>query len=100
LNIEKKEVKPMTLYMVSYDLNSPGQNYKSLYEKLESYPDILHPMESFWLISTTQTTQQIYENITQGIAFDKNDRLLISKITNSKQGLLTKTEWEWINKRI
>lgn len=98
--IVKKEVNIVSLYLVTYVLNKPGQNYKSLYEQLETYTDKNHIMESVWLLSTTQTAQQIHDNISKGITFDNNDRLLITKITNPKQGLLTKIQWFWINERI
>ncbi|MEK4029303.1 MULTISPECIES: hypothetical protein [Bacillaceae] len=90
----------MTLYIVTYDLNRPGQRYHNLLKVLRRYPDHHHILKSTFLINTTETTSQISEKIkTAGLA-DANDNYLITKITNPTQGWLPKSTWAWINERI
>jgi hypothetical protein len=89
----------MTLYMVTYDLNNPGQKYDELLKVLRSYPDHQHIMKSAFLINTVETPQQIYEKVAV-VGLDKNDTFLVIKVTDPKQGLLLKSTWDWINARI
>lgn len=84
--------------MISYDLNSPGQNYKALSDELQNSPDWWHYLDSTWLIYTSETPDQIMNRIAS--ILDKNDRILIIEVKNNKQGWLTKEAWGWINKYI
>jgi hypothetical protein len=85
----------MPVYSVTYDLNSPGQNYKGLINELESFPSRIHLLKSEWLIGTTQSAQQISDVLLKHT--DKGDRLLVIKVTDYKQGWLTQDQWDWIN---
>ncbi|MBT2603757.1 hypothetical protein J7E55_12090 [Bacillus sp. ISL-53] len=89
----------MPLYIVTYDLNDPGQKYEQLLEVLRSYTDHKHIMKSTFLIYTNETPQQIYDKANV-IGLDKNDRFLAIKVTDPKQGWIPKDVWPWINERI
>lgn len=68
----------MTVYCVSYDLNKAGQNYNPLYEELKSSPSYWHYLDSTWLISTSETAEQLSARIRTNI--DDNDNLLVIKV--------------------
>ena len=69
----------MAVYMVSYDLNSPGQKYQNLYDALESYSSYWHCLDSTWLIKTDDRPTQILDHLAS--ALDKNDTLLVAKVS-------------------
>jgi len=81
------------LYQVSYDLNK-DKNYDKLYEGLKSY-DYRKILDSTWLVSTSGSSQQIYDKLRPLI--DENDHLFISEVNRNHQGWLPKSDWEWVN---
>ncbi len=84
--------------LVTYDLNTPGQNYPALYEAIKSLGDWWHYLDSTWLINTNLSANQIGERLRQ--CLDQNDRLLIVEIDPSTaNGWLSKDAWEWIQTR-
>lgn len=87
----------MAIYCVSYDLNKAGQNYAGLYEELKRTGTWWHYLDSTWLIDTSESVQQITDRLLQRI--DKNDSLLVIRVTREYQGWLTKAAWDWINGR-
>lgn len=85
----------MAVYVVSYDLNSPGQNYQDLYDALEAVPHC-HPLESFWLIETAQTAVQVRDALLSYM--DANDILAVIEFTVDADwaALLRRADIRWI----
>lgn len=67
----------MTTYIVSYDLNAPGQQYKPLIEYLESLPNWWHHLDSTWVVVTPLSPAELRDTI--GAFLDANDELLVVK---------------------
>lgn len=88
----------MTVYCVSYDLNKSGQKYDDLYEELKSSPGYWHHLDSTWLISTTETAEQVYSRLRKHL--DDNDRILIIKVVRDYQGWLSESAWKWIRDHV
>ena len=84
----------MAVYVVSYDLNKTGQKYKDLFEELEKSPGWCREVDSTWLISTTETAEQLWQRISP--SFDANDRCMIVNATRPFAGWLSEPTWEWI----
>lgn len=85
----------MPNYIVGYDLNSPGQNYKELHEAIKAYGYYYHVLSATWLIKTTQTAAQVRDNLKQHI--DSNDKLLVMRL--SGEGAWTGgLDNEWLKK--
>ncbi len=85
------------LFLITYDLNKPGQNYSELYEQLKSIGESQHPLESTWFIKTADeiTADHIYGSLRKLI--DDRDTLFVVEITGSdRQGWLAKSFWNWI----
>ena len=40
----------MSVFVVTYNLNRPGQNYEKLYEILKGFDSWCHPMDSTWFV--------------------------------------------------
>lgn len=65
-------------YLVSYDLNNPGQNYDCLIACIQAYGSCANINRSCWAIETHQTAAQIRNNLTQHL--DSNDTLFVCEI--------------------
>ena len=69
----------MALFLVSYDLDKPGQNYDALVAALKNQ-GAKHVLYSAWALRTTSTSVQVRDWIKQYI--DANDRILVTDLTN------------------
>jgi hypothetical protein len=84
----------MSVYIISYDLLTPGQDYKKLFNALETYPAYWHILESTWIIKSSQSSRDICDDLAKHI--DTNDRLVVLKLSSEGAwiGLSDKgTEW-------
>lgn len=62
---------------ISYDLRAPGKDYHSLHEAIKKVGiNWAHPLESFWIVVTTQTCAQVRDSLAKHI--DQNDQLLVA----------------------
>lgn len=67
----------MATYIISYDLNSPGQDYTSLHDAIKSYKTWWHHLDSTWCIVTDDTAAKVRDNLKKKM--DSNDKLLVVK---------------------
>lgn len=86
------------VYIISYDLNKPGQNYSELYESIKNASNgtWCHFLDSTWLICSAKLPTAIVDDLSKH--FDKNDRLLVFEVKQNYQGLLKSDEWDHIRK--
>lgn len=66
-------------YIISYDLDNPGQNYKEVETVIESYGTYAKITESCWCIVTSDTAKEVRDNI--GNKIDSNDKLFVGKLS-------------------
>ncbi len=83
----------MSVYSVSYDLNSPGQKYEKLHATLKNFAKWYHLMDSTWLISTNYNAVDIRDKLSAHL--DTTDKLIVSKV-DEYSGWLTDDEWKWL----
>lgn len=87
------------VYLITYDLKKPGQDYSKLYDAIKSLGEWIHPLTSTWIVSTSLTSAQaVYDRIRPYI--DDSDRLLVVAFSRDHQGWLDKAHWDWINKHL
>ena len=67
----------MAVYQISYDLRKQ-RNYDALYERIKSYDNWCHALESSWVIVTSQSASQIRDYL-KG-AMDQDDGLLVTRL--------------------
>ena len=84
------------VYLISYDLNKTGQDYKVLYDTIKNLGNNIwmHPLDSTWLIKSNLTAKQIYDKLKPII--DDNDLLFISEITKNYSGWLQTDLWDYL----
>ena len=84
------------LYLILYDLNSPGQDYVDLYEQIKSYGIWWHHLDSTWIIKTKKTAAEIRDHLSKYI--DDNDELLVVRFGSSWAGHgLEKRAYDWLH---
>jgi len=70
----------MALYLVSYDLDKPGQDYADLIKRLEEFKAV-RILYSEWFLSHTATATQLRDDLLRFM--DNNDRILVCELKNS-----------------
>lgn len=67
----------MAVYQINYDLRNQ-RDYEPLYKRLKSYTSWCRPLESCWVISTSQSAVQIGNYLVA--VMDRDDGLLITRL--------------------
>lgn len=67
---------PLNVYLVSYDLRRPGQNYTELIDYLKSHHNWWHHLGSTWVIVTDLSATKLRDGITAHL--DGNDKVLVA----------------------
>jgi len=73
---------------ISYDLNSPDQNYSAVIEEIKSLGKWAKVQKSFWYVNSSLTTSQAVDRV--WAKMDMNDSLIVVDATNNNaawQGL-------------
>lgn len=84
----------MAVWVVSYDLRSPGQNYQGLYDAIKSVP-WAHVLDSVWLIEAEGPASRIRDILKQKM--DKNDGLIVVEFTEDADWALTEINQDSID---
>jgi hypothetical protein len=77
----------MKIYLIGYDLNKTGQNYKTLIDKIETFGIRWHHLDSTWIVKSDQTAAQIRDLLKPLI--DSNDELLVVQLSNGNAAWTT-----------
>jgi hypothetical protein len=87
--------------LISYDLNGHERpaSYARVREIIERKAiDSRRPLYSQWLVETNETAQAWSDALTP--AFDRDDKLLVSRIQQPYQGWLPTDVWDWLRPRV
>jgi hypothetical protein len=91
----KKEVRILK-YLITYDLNSPGQNYEALYEAIKRQGEWNHALQNTWFVKSQHSASQIRTNLKS--ALDSGDKLFVCVIGEwASTGM--PDEADWLNNR-
>lgn len=88
----------MNTYLVSYDLNVPGQKYDELHKLIKDFPDYIHMQDSVWIVQSVEDSKFIYNYLSQ--VLDLDDYILIIKVTRDYYGLSQSENWDKLSKFI
>ncbi|CCO12722.2 putative uncharacterized protein [Carnobacterium maltaromaticum LMA28] len=88
-------------FMLTYDLNSPGQSYDDVIKTIKE--DIstgawCSYWKSSYLLRSNLTTDQILDKLKPFL--DQGDKFFITEIVDNKQGWLETDQWKYINENI
>lgn len=70
----------MDTILIGYDLDRPGQNYKTLIDKLNEFGSHWHCLDSTWIVKTTMSAIQVRDLLRPLI--DATDKILVLNVTN------------------
>ena len=87
----------MAVYMITYDLNSKGQNYEDVIQSIKdaSTGAWCSYWKSSYLIKSNLTVQQVSDKITPHL--DSNDRLIVIETKANYQGWLSEKQWKYLS---
>lgn len=89
----------MSVYLVSYDLNRPGQEYEALWSAIQSYPRCCHALKSQWFVCSDSSAEQICKHLRGFI--DEDDFLFVSEVTADRQsGWLADDVAAWLKTQL
>ncbi len=86
------------VYIISYDLNQPGQKYDALHKLIKDVSNDrwAHILESTYIIHSLQSAEQIHNRLNP--ALDKSDRIFVSEISKNYSGYLEEEFGPYIDK--
>lgn len=64
----------MAVFLISYDLNNPEQDYNKLFQAIKIYGKWSHRLDSTWIIETSSSLKTVADDLVNHI--DKNDKIL------------------------
>ena len=88
----------MSVYMISYDLNSPTNNRDDVEEAIKSLGTWCKYVSTTFLVKTSHTSETVQSIATRPL--DNNDRMIIAKVEKPILGWLDKEHWTWINQNL
>lgn len=68
----------MGVYQINYDLRK-DRDYSSLFRKIQSYGTWARPLESCWIVATTQSASQVRDTLSS--VLDADDGLLVTRLS-------------------
>ena len=69
----------MKTYLISYDLNRPGQDYPDLWDAIKAFDNWWHFLDSTWIVKTNWPATQIRDYLRPYL--DDNDELLVVRLS-------------------
>lgn len=84
------------VYLITYDLNKPGQEYPKLYDTIKAMGSWWHHLDSTWLIDTTLTASEIRDRTRAVI--DAGDYVLVVEFGSVWASFLPNRANDWIHK--
>ena len=87
----------MNVFLVSYDLNKPGQRYEEFYRILNSF-DWARLSESCYAIYTNETPETLLRVFRRNM--DANDTIYIAALTVPYTGFGPNAVNEWLSQRL
>ena len=88
----------MSVYMISYDLNSPTRNRKEVEDSIKSLGAWCKSVSTTFIISTPYHSDYVQNVATKHL--DGNDKMVIAKVEKPILGWLEQDERNWIHQNI
>lgn len=68
-------------YFISYDLNSPGQDYTKIADAIAGIGRSVRAQKSMFYLRSSLTQEQVFNAV--NLALDKNDSLMVISASNA-----------------
>ncbi len=87
------------VYIITYDLNNPGQDYQSLFRKIQSLGEVRHPLQNLWILSTNYNATKVRDEIRSVI--DPNDKVFIAQLyRGSYAAWMLQDDHNWLEQKL
>lgn len=87
------------VFAVTYDLNKVGQDYPSLYRKIEGLGQSFHALQNLWLLSTNYSADTVRDELRKVI--DANDMVFVAQLyKGSYSGWMSVEAHKWLEARL
>jgi CRISPR/Cas system-associated endoribonuclease Cas2 len=83
----------MSVLLVGYDLDAPGQDYKPLWAALRRYTHH-HALDSTWFLDTTKSASDVRDELKKLV--DKNDQVFAFKLRKNWAAARTDEGTAWL----
>ena len=83
------------IYMISYDLNVPGNNREDVIKSIESFGSWCKCATTTYLIKTELQINDVEAVVTKYL--DNTDAIIICQVSGNIKGRLHQKEWDWIH---
>lgn len=84
------------VYVVTYDLMQPGQNYPAVADCIRALGPCIKPLQSTWLVSSNLAAKEVFNRIHPTL--DSNDKLLVILADKNWHASLTQDDYNWLRK--
>ncbi len=88
----------MTVRLITYDLNKPGQNHSKVLTKIKAYGSWAKLSESSYAVKTNVSPQTIYDAFKP--LLDRNDDFLVLTLTRPLAGQASKEVIDWLESNL
>ncbi|MDH0892900.1 MULTISPECIES: hypothetical protein [unclassified Pseudomonas] len=85
----------MAIYLITYDLNNPGQKHNQVLTAIKEFPAWARLSESSYAVDSTSTSKQIFDYL--AVHIDKNDTLLVITLSLPYYGQASKEVIDWLS---
>jgi len=83
-------------YLITYDLNKPGQDYRSLFDSIKSLGVWNHALQNTWFVDTPYNATQVRDTLKRVV--DGSDKIFVTMIENWASYNMSE-QANWLNNR-
>ena len=83
------------LYLINYDLHTPGKNYDHLIDAIQCYQNWAKISRSCWMIRSDSAVTQIRDHLMRYL--DQNDLLMVCTVDSWAAFNLSQDVVTWLN---
>ena len=88
----------MNVYLVTYDLNSPGQNYNDVVSEIKKCPGWAKLSESSFAVSTPDSASDLLNKVRR--VADSNDTIYVISLRNPHSGFGPPKVNDWLKENL
>ncbi|HCK29459.1 hypothetical protein KTH06_10475 [Acinetobacter ursingii] len=86
----------MTVYLITYDLNSEDRDYKTLYDEIENLGNAQRILKSVWLVKVEGMSSKAISNRLREVMDTKDLLYVVRNDDNDRQGWMYSSNWQWL----
>lgn len=86
------------VYLITYDLNDPGQDYDDLYDAIKQLASSwIHPLDSTWFIKSSSSASDIRDRLKD--VLDESDKVIVMRASGEWATNFKDDDTEWLKEK-